>query len=412
MELQSDNSGQVMLATAFMMAIVLTFIALMLNNVIYYNNISYTGLMNQGHDDVSIKNIVTQEAINAYSKSGGDETKFNLQMQDFACSLNNVSLPEGCYIVISTPTTFVPWNPSLTLPYLSTEFEITKYSTGSSETYKIRTFNSTPYSAPVPTPAPTPLRCKVTIFSPSNNSVVFQGGNNCTPFTIMVIDLSNNQAAVNQVVKLNYNSNIGVFYYDNSRTEIVDQGSTPLMTNDLGMVDLYWYPLYAAGAEGTDTITAQVGLHPSLADQNLSNNVYLTNKEFHPCDHTVTIGAPTQLPGNGGFKDKINGVWYYYVLIDIPITIPAGDFSSFSVGNIYNTIDSSNIDLSYGSLGNYTETGDVHGPYTGHATVKLYLNDRTQPFTANLTTIMGGYCNVHYLPYSTTSTGLVSGSWS
>ncbi len=60
MKLRSDKSGQVMLATAFLMAIVLTFIALMLNNVVYYNNISYTGLMDQGYDDISIKNIVTQ----------------------------------------------------------------------------------------------------------------------------------------------------------------------------------------------------------------------------------------------------------------------------------------------------------------------------------------------------------------
>ena len=49
-----------MLATAFLLAIALTFIALMLNNVVYYNNISYMGFMNQGYDDISIKNLVAQ----------------------------------------------------------------------------------------------------------------------------------------------------------------------------------------------------------------------------------------------------------------------------------------------------------------------------------------------------------------
>ena len=48
-----------MLTSAFLLAITLTLIALMLNNIIYFNNISEMGFMDHsGYDDVSIKNMV------------------------------------------------------------------------------------------------------------------------------------------------------------------------------------------------------------------------------------------------------------------------------------------------------------------------------------------------------------------
>jgi hypothetical protein len=136
---------------------------------------------------------------------------------------------------------------------------------------------------------------------------------------------------------------------------------------------------------------------------------------YIPCRIAYHLTVVVDSYVNGGFKDKINGDWYYYVLIRIPITMPAAgnyNFSSFSIGNIYNTAGSGNIDSSYSNLGNYTETGYVHGPYNGYATVKLYLTNRDAGFVANLTTVVDGHCNVHYLPYSTTKTDVVSGMWS
>jgi hypothetical protein len=420
MKMRSDKSGQVMLATAFLLAIVLTFIALMLNNVVYYNNISYMGFMNQGYDDISIKNLVAQEAFYAYSEFHDDQYSFNVHMQDLANSLNNVTLPEGSYVVISSPSIYAAWDPTST--YQSTEFELTIYSKGLNKTYSIKTYHSLPAPTPIPTPGPTTLNCKVTISSPSNNSIVYQGGTNHTYITITAINLSDNSPASNQEVHLKHYTSMGKLCFNEDGSSVVDDLTNPAITDSTGTIRLYWFPLTGVSAEGTDVINASIGMNPSRAAQNLSNNVMIVNKVFVSCDHIVTIGSPTQIPGNGGSKDKINGNWYYYVMISIPITVPAGqtpdyNFSSFSVGTVFNTVGSVNVDSSKvtpGTSGNFTEPGYVTGPgaYSRSINVKLYLVNKNLPFTANLTAVVTAYCNVHYLPNSGTSTSIISGAWS
>ncbi len=418
MKLRSDKSGQVMLATAFLLAIALTFIALMLNNVVYYNNISYTGLMDQGYDDLSIKNIVASEAISAYSEYPHTQSKFDDRMRDLANSLNNGTLPEGSYVVISPPlpSDFHVWDPTGT--YQSTKFQLTIYSKGLSKTYTIKTKYSPPVATPIPIPAPTVMDCKVNITSPVNNPIIFQDGTNHTCVTIKVT-YPNSSAAEGQQVYVAYNINKGILHIaEDPASDAYDSVNYNKLTDPYGILTLYWYPTSGLAAQGTDVIYASIGTNPNRVIGNLSNNVMITNKKYEPCDHTVTIGAPILQPINNGDKDKINNVWYYYVEYRIPITMPAGtyNFSSFSVGTFLNTLGSSGVYLTNAIFGNYTEPGYVHGPYSDYISVKVYLTNpnpsSSTTFAVNLTTVVNGYCNVHCVPYSTKRTDVVSGTWS
>jgi hypothetical protein len=100
----SDKSGQLMLISAFLLAIAVVAISLMLNNVIYANNMAYVGFMDQSkYDDISIKKATINEAVYAsqnYANSN-DRKKY---MNDYNKSLNNITSMKGRYIDLVTQT--------------------------------------------------------------------------------------------------------------------------------------------------------------------------------------------------------------------------------------------------------------------------------------------------------------------
>lgn len=413
MKQRDDDSGQIMLTGAFILAIILIFIALLLNNVIYFNNVTYIGFMGQsGYNDVSIKKLVAQEAINAYEEFHDDEEAFNRTMLDVADSLNNVTLPEGIKVVISPPYYFYKITniPATTFP--STRFNLTIYTKDSTKTYFINTSHSPPL--PTPTPGPTPLKCKVTVSSPSNNSIVYQGGTNHTFITISVINTSNPSIpVVNQKVNVNNTFSvssqtltIGKLCKNEDGTSIIDNYGNPAVTDIYGNIKLYWFPL---SLEGTDVINASIGDNPSLAEQNLSNNVTIINKIFNICHHTVNISEAQHNTNHDGNN--------YYINIQVPLTAPSGsNFSFYRVGAFLNESASSNaIILSYSDMGNFSVSEYVTGPLTApNEMIKIrlgwpYANGPNKQFKAVLTVTVSAYCNVDNGYYWDTKTFTVTG---
>lgn len=410
MKLRSDKSGQVMLATAFLLAITLTFIALMLNNVIYYNNISYTGFMDQAYDDNSIKNIVTKAAISAYNDSLGVQSAFEDQMRDLAKSLNNGTLSEGSYVVISPPTFFeLIYSSAPSTPYHSTTFDLTIYSKGLSKTYSIQTSQSASVTTPGPIPGPMVLDCKVTIWSPDNNSIVYQGGTNHT-YILVTVKNSTNYAVPHQQVTLHTLK--GIFYHKADGTRPVDDVGDPAVTDETGTIPLYWFPLPGDAAEGVDVINAGTGFFPTLADGNRSNNVIFKNKKFIPCGHIVTLGTTPIITKKGTNGNP-------YVTISIPVTGPAGayNFSRFTVGSVVSIPTGGNVNpVPSTDLGNYTEPDYLRGSGDYHRDINIDLYpDRKQnnQFTVVITVIVDAYCNLDEVPCPTIkSTYTVPGTWS
>jgi hypothetical protein len=403
MKQRDGLSGQIMLTGAFILAITLVSIALILNNVVYFNNVSYMGFMdNSGNSDISIKNLVAQEAINAYDEFHDNEDAFNRTMLDLANSLNNVTLSEGTKVVISPPY-FFNTSYDTTLTYPSTKFNLTIYTKDSTKTYSISTSYSPP--PPTPTPGPIPLKCKVTISSPGNNSIVFPG--NHTYVTITVINSSNPSIPViNQIVTVNNNILIGKLCKNEDGTSLVDYVTNPAITDNNGNIQLYWFPNII---EGTDVINASIGYKPSLADQNLSNNVMIINKIFRTCSHTVNIDN-AQLDTSHNGND-------YSIDIQVPITVPEGsNFSYFSVGSFLNSSASNNVKfLSYSDMGNVTVPGYVTGHLTApydKATIRFGWPNATgqnKQFTAVFTVTVSAYCNLDNGYYLSTRVFTVTG---
>jgi pimeloyl-ACP methyl ester carboxylesterase len=100
-----DKSGQVMLISAFMLAIVVVAITLMLNNVIYSSNMAYVGYMDQSrYDDLSYKQATANEATYAHYAYVSDSAKYGTYMDDYKKCLNNLSSAKGGYIELTSST--------------------------------------------------------------------------------------------------------------------------------------------------------------------------------------------------------------------------------------------------------------------------------------------------------------------
>lgn len=94
-----DENGQILLSGAFLFAIAIAIIAIMLNNVIYSNNVAYIGFSEQStYGDSSLKQMMIDEIYNEYHKSSGNEAWFTSNMTAFMNAVNNMTVIKGVYI--------------------------------------------------------------------------------------------------------------------------------------------------------------------------------------------------------------------------------------------------------------------------------------------------------------------------
>ena len=63
----NDDSGQVLLTSTILFVVIIIFIALMLNSIIYATNVAYLGFMDGSkYEDLSIRKLTTSEAHCSY----------------------------------------------------------------------------------------------------------------------------------------------------------------------------------------------------------------------------------------------------------------------------------------------------------------------------------------------------------
>lgn len=396
----SDKHGQVMLTSAFLLAITLTIVALMLNNVIYYNNISYMGFMDHsGYDDVSIKKMVAEEATFAYNESRGDQITFDMHMADFIRSINNLTIPKGSYVTFKTQP-IASYSPTGT--YKSTESLLTIRTRDSNKTYLITT-NYTPHVASPPGPGYTPLNCVVYISA--NKTQMIVGGHDRAEVTVQVYDKTTLVPLSGVTVKLR-SSLLGGFYDEYGTTDRPE-----VITNEAGQAKAYYFPT----GVGIEVLNASVGTAPSHADGNLSDNFTIQCQlQTQYCNsHIVKISTPLKTY----YEDHPKA----YVIISIPIKIDMADnptgfnFSNFMAGAVFNSGGSDNLKLTaHCEITNITETGYVRGPgsYSNNVAMKLLIDDKDQGFTASVTIVITAYCEEDDRVYIRTETFDVIGTTS
>lgn len=395
MSLHSDNRGQVMLTSAFLMAITLTLIAMMLNNIIYYNNISYMGFMDHsGYDDVSIKNMVAEEAIFAYNQTKGNTVgDFNAHMADFVESLNNLTVPKGSHISLTTSIAG-PWNPAAT--YKSTECLLTIHTKNSDKTYLICTNYTSPAAAPSPTPGPTPAECLVYISA--NKTLLMADGHDRAEVTVNVLDKAT--LAPLSGVTVDLDSCLGGFYDADGVNTL-----NPVVTNAAGQAVTYYFSTNT----GVEVLNASVGANPTRPAGNLSSNFTISCQlPASLCTHGVLVGTPVNAYTSGS---------KYYVTISIPIQVNPGtyNFDNFKAGAVFVSSQSDNVQLIAPSdITNITETGTVSGPggYSKNVNVKLLIKNKNKAFDARIIVLVTADCLVDHAAYAKIETFDVTGMYS
>ncbi|CAJ35801.1 hypothetical protein [Methanocella arvoryzae] len=96
--------GQVMLTSAFLLAIVIIIVTIMLNNLIYSNNVAYLGLSDQSqYDDLSIMKMTVDEMNYALNVANGDQSMFAKNFTAFISATNNMTLTKGTHVQNSSP---------------------------------------------------------------------------------------------------------------------------------------------------------------------------------------------------------------------------------------------------------------------------------------------------------------------
>jgi hypothetical protein len=397
-----------MLTSAFLLAMILVMIALMLNNIIYYNNIAYMGFMDQsGYDDVSIKTMVAEEASNAYIAAVGNPAAYDHRMQEFVRSLNNAVATKGYYVTLSSsvlapiPTSGPDQTYTATRSYLYVNMKDSNRAYVINTTY---TYHSpfTPTPTPTPTPSPGPSPQVLVVQMSSNKTTMVPDGFDCALVTVQVTDQATSTPVSGVDVDLHVSS--GEFH-----TITGTPGITSVTTDVLGRGTVLYYPPLAVS--GTSILNASAGTDPSRSIGNLSDNVTIAS-QIPPgsvCVHDVTIGTPTKATS----KNKIGGTWFHWVTITIPITIPAGDHN-FTPFSAVATFDSgTNMKLLAPSDITNIYLSQVKGPaaYNGNVIVKLNRPDDKAAYSADIILTVTGTCAEDgNAPYSKVQTLTVSGS--
>lgn len=98
----NDKSGQLMLISAFLLAIAVVTISLMLNNVIYASNLAYVGFMDQSrYDDICFKQVTAREMNYAYAQHHGTQA-YTDYLTDYKDTINRITSTKGRYIEFDT----------------------------------------------------------------------------------------------------------------------------------------------------------------------------------------------------------------------------------------------------------------------------------------------------------------------
>lgn len=272
-----DKSGQLMLISAFLMAMMVVMITLMLNNVIYSSNMAYVGFMDQSrYDDLSFKQATANEAEYAAMH---DTAKFPTHMDDYERSLNNITSIKGRYVELDS-TRIIPNPPPL--PVTHTMNKISIYGKGSNASYTIYTGwdgVTVPGGSP-PAPGTPPAGGYVVDLTPSKYNVISGPGSSDRVTLTLIVSDHNGTRMPNVPVS---------FYFTRVGANIVWPGTTFEATNMTsgpnGVTTAEYYDV--------NNTTSTVPIW-ATAGSNTSNIVYLNCGPVPPtCTHNASLAAST-----------------------------------------------------------------------------------------------------------------------
>lgn len=394
MTFREDKSGQVMLTSAFLFAVIIAIIAIMLNNLIFSNNVAYLGFMGQSkYDELSIKQMTTDEAANAFVESNGDPNLFQKYMIDYNKSINSITIQKGRYIRITDMIT----NGDISNVHATgaTNFKLSIYGKDSSKTYHI----TTDYFKPTPIPLPSarvPGNVIVKIGSNASELSISPPGN----MALLIVEVINSSTFMPEPgVSVNVNISAGYLQWRTIGTSGTEH--TLAVTTDYdGKAEVY----YNYNVVGQQIINASVGTNPSRAYKNLSNNVTIT-----VLSSSVTTGYCTIHPVVVGPEEVTLSTSHHtdYVEIKVPIHIAEPyDFKSsthpFQVLLTYPL--PSNLQLISQSSQYFREISDdnVKSPpanYNNYVWIKLKRLD-SSAYSFTLTVTVTANCNIDGGAYS------------
>lgn len=395
--MRGDHSGQVMLTCAFLFAIILVIITLMLNNVIYSNNVAYLGFMGQsGYEQRAIKEATIDESMLAYEQTGGDPVKFQQYMNDYAKAVNSMTVAEGLYITVEPSATPRPISgPSMT--YQATDTRLNIFEKNFNYTYRITTnyeYNSGA-ATPTPTPSatPTPAGGVPRIVMGTNKTTIVPDGNDFTLIYVQVSDQDTNIPMGD--VRVNLHATEGEFQDLLSGSPI-----TSAVTDSNGKATFRYLSLM----QGTQTLYA-------------SNGTAVSNSVIINCQPIIPPGISTHPPSVGSpsatHTDKRSGkVTLDYITVTVPITIDPGTyvFGDFTVR--VTIAGATNLQmLSSGDIRNIYERHDISGPggYSNTVSAKLLWIDKTKPYSVTLNIVITANDKIDNVAYSYTTTRTYSG---
>jgi hypothetical protein len=381
--LRKDESAQMLLSSAFLLAIAIVIITLMLNNVIYSSNVAYVGFMDQTkYYDESIKQSTIKEATFAYDKyiveMSGDATKYQLYMQEYEDSINRILSTNGRYITINTESYT---SPSATpLPYTQTNSTVSIFSKNSKITYNIFTGDSVATATPTATPVPT-----ITITpTPVPNQYIIYLSVSKPNMTISTGPKYDNVTVTVNVVDKAFKPQKGVdvyFYSNPAGGQFGDDPATPKTvkaTDKNGDVTIKFYCLNP----GDYKIYAKVGVDQS----NEASVKVLLPPIVCTHDNLITVESP------GRINHTFDGV-SYFAYIQTPIKVTGT--TNFQGFNVKVELDpSSKYAYETTSMGNIFESVLVTPPdYYKDAITKIRV-DKNKNYEIVLRITITAKCNL------------------
>lgn len=370
-----DLSGQLMLISAFLLAMMVVAITMMLNNVIYSSNMAYIGFMDQSrYDDLSYKQATIKEAIYAEAV---DRSNYNDYMEDYAKSLNNITSMRGRYVDLATSTTSSG-------PFSSTKTrtELTISGKNSNISYVLYTGYNNSQPSPVPSPSPT-TAFNVTISA--NKTSMYNDGKDTVRLVITVTDANTGLPASSFLLNILTDRGESPLAY------IFDDGGTsnnpPYLVTDLSGTKIVYYRDNNSTI-GTAHIYATAQLNNSSTKY--SSNVIEISVASPPpvttCNHNISISGTPQIDNIPGKGDDYR----------ITVTFNIGPFSNL---NVYPMVNNSTIQYD-------------NNPSYDNATRQLTLNVYTHGndnFKLVIIMDITGFCTEDKINISRTATLTING---
>lgn len=97
------DDGQLIIISGFIIAVGLVSLTMILNNVIYANNIAYEGTMNNHYKDILYLNDLTlKESNNSFYYDGNDSSKYMGYMNNYSKYVSQLYATQGVSVSVKT----------------------------------------------------------------------------------------------------------------------------------------------------------------------------------------------------------------------------------------------------------------------------------------------------------------------